>query len=138
MLKGLKTIITAILVARAIFARLWSYVAYRISATLQLLLFFFIAVFALEPKSFMPPSWQNDPTKESWPTFFSLPVLMLMINTLLNDGTMIAISYDNAESSRTPCVWNLQVMVVIASVIAVVGQLKCIHAVVFPLTTSCT
>ena len=123
-IQGLGTIITAILVARAIFARLWNYVAYRISATLQLLLFFFIAVFAFDPATYMPSNGESIANFDtnSWPVFFSLPVLMLMIITLLNDGTMIAIAYDNAEPSRTPCCWNLSVLVTISSVLATVGK----------------
>jgi len=34
------------------------------------------------------------PNQMEWPLFFSLPVLMLMIITLLNDGTLCCIGYD--------------------------------------------
>ena len=39
---------------------------------------------------------------EDWPEFFQLPVLMLMLITLLNDGTLISIGYDNVKSSPRP------------------------------------
>ena len=39
-----------------------------------------------------------------------MPVLMLMLITLLNDGTLIAIGYDNVKPLKTPERWNLRVM----------------------------
>ena len=45
---GLSTIVTAIVVARTVFGRMTSFITYRIAATLQLLVFFFIAVLALQ------------------------------------------------------------------------------------------
>mmetsp|Transcript_53308 Transcript_53308/g.141266 ORF Transcript_53308/g.141266 Transcript_53308/m.141266 type:complete len:1012 (-) Transcript_53308:919-3954(-) len=48
--EGLSVCIEALKIAREIFARLKNFINYRISATLQLLVFFFIAVFALEPR----------------------------------------------------------------------------------------
>ena len=35
---------------------------------------------------------------------------MLMLITLLNDGTLIAIGYDNVVPQDTPTVWNLRVL----------------------------
>jgi H+-transporting ATPase len=49
---GLHTIVTAITTARMIFQRLRNYVIYRIACTIQLLLFFFIGVVAIEVPSF--------------------------------------------------------------------------------------
>ena len=45
--------IVAIRISREIFARLKNFLTYRIAATLQLLVFFFIAVFSLPPQA--PP-----------------------------------------------------------------------------------
>ena len=36
----------------------------------------------------------------AWPEYFHMPVLMLMLITLLNDGTLIAIGYDNVVPTR--------------------------------------
>lgn len=44
-----------------------------------------------------------------WPSFFQLPVLMLMLITLLNDGTLISIGYDNVIPNPRPDKWNLRV-----------------------------
>ncbi len=41
--EGLSTIIEGIIIARCIFQRMQNFIVYRISATLQLLVFFFIA-----------------------------------------------------------------------------------------------
>ncbi len=51
---GLSTIVDAIIIARRIFRRIAAFLNYRIAATLQLLLFFFIAVFAFEPRRYNP------------------------------------------------------------------------------------
>ncbi|EEC48516.1 P3A, P type ATPase, partial [Phaeodactylum tricornutum CCAP 1055/1] len=104
--EGLGTIIHGIILAREIFQRMSNFITYRISATLQLLLFFFIAIFAFHPK------------------FFHMPVLMLMLITLLNDGTLITIAYDYAEASSTPNRWNLPVLFVASSVLAAVSCLS--------------
>ena len=37
------------------------------------------------------------------------PTLRLMLITLLNDGTLISIGYDNVKPSHYPEKWNLRV-----------------------------
>ena len=46
-----------ILISRRIFDRIRNFLTYRIAATLQLVVFFFIAVFAFRPVDNMPPNW---------------------------------------------------------------------------------
>jgi H+-transporting ATPase len=111
---GLSTIVHGIFVARCIFVRIRNFVTYRISATLQLLLFFFIAIFTFRPSEYEP----EDQDDHNWPNFFHMPVIMLMLITLLNDGTLIAIGYDNVEPPQTPGVWNLYVLFTIGVVLA--------------------
>ena len=86
------TIIHAMVIAREIFQRMSNFITYRISATLQLLFFFFISIFAFKPSTY----------NEEWPEFFRMPVLMLMLITVLNDGTLITIAYDTAKANETP------------------------------------
>ena len=108
--EGLSTIVTGIVIARRIFVRIRNFIIYRIAATLQLLVFFFVAVLSFHPSDFMPSNWQtnpNFPDKSEWPTFYHMPVIMLMLITLLNDGTLIAIGYDNVVPRDTPEKWNL-------------------------------
>jgi H+-transporting ATPase len=111
---GLSTIVHGILIARCIFIRIRNFITYRIAATLQLLLFFFIAIFAFRPAEYEP----EDMDDHSWPNFFHMPVIMLMLITLLNDGTLIAIGYDYVEAPKFPTVWNLRVLFVIGTVLA--------------------
>jgi H+-transporting ATPase len=99
-----------------------NFITYRIAATLQLLIFFFIAVLALKPSDYMPSNYETlDGFGDAWPSYFKLPVLMLMLITLLNDGTLISIGYDNVNPSRYPNVWNLPVLFLVASVLAFVA-----------------
>jgi H+-transporting ATPase len=111
---GLSTIITGIVTARRIFVRIRNFLTYRIAATLQLLLFFFIAVFLFQPAAFQPIG-------STWPPFFRMPVLMLMLITLLNDGTLIAIAYDNVVAQEMPERWNRSALFFISSVLSAVA-----------------
>lgn len=111
---GLSTIIHGIIIARCIFVRIRNFITYRIAATLQLLFFFFIAIFAFRPSDYEP----EDQDDHTWPSFFHMPVFMLMLITLLNDGTLIAIGYDNVIPPDTPAVWNLRVLFCVGMVLA--------------------
>jgi H+-transporting ATPase len=113
--EGLSTIVEGIIISRCIFQRMKNFITYRIAATLQLLIFFFIAVL-----SFKPDKFENG-DETDWPSFFKLPVLMLMLITLLNDGTLISIGYDNVNPSKYPNTWNLPVLFTISSVLALVS-----------------
>jgi H+-transporting ATPase len=109
---------------------------YRIAATLQLLIFFFIAVLALKPKDFMPDNWETNgdfPDDKAWPDYFHMPVLMLMLITLLNDGTLIAIGYDNVIPRELPERWNLKSLYFISFVLAFVAMVSSILLLYFML-----
>jgi len=112
--EGLSVIVEAIIIARRIFQRIKSFITYRIAATLQLLFFFFISVFAYTPANYY----------EGWPEFFQMPVIMLMLITLLNDGTLISIGYDNVKPSPRPCKWNLKVVWLVSIVLGAVACLS--------------
>jgi H+-transporting ATPase len=87
-----------------------SFLTYRVSATLQLVFFFFIAVFALPPYTYGVVGRDTE--------FFHLPVLMFMLITLLNDGTLMSIGYDNVVPNLRPMKWNLPCLFFIAAVLA--------------------
>ena len=118
--EGLSTIVDGIVIARCIFQRIQNFITYRISATLQLLVFFFISVIALHPNQFMPPGWEHIDAfdNEAWPNYFRMPVLMLMLITLLNDGTLISIGYDHVEPPNYPSGWNLPALFLSSSLLA--------------------
>jgi H+-transporting ATPase len=115
--EGLSTIIIGIEVSRGIFARMKSFLTYRIAATLQLLTFFFIAVFIFRPQDYTFPG--TDPADV--PIFFSLPVIFLMIITVINDGTLISIGYDHAVPSKFPERWVLPVLFITSITIGAVA-----------------
>ena len=58
---------------------------------------------------------------QEWPDYFHMPVLMLMMITLVNDGTLISIAYDYAKASTLPTRWNLPVLFVVSSVLGIVS-----------------
>ena len=49
---------------------------------------------------------------------------MLMLITLLNDGTLIAIGYDNVIPRDTPEKWNLKSLFAVSSVLAGVALIS--------------
>jgi H+-transporting ATPase len=124
--------------------RIKSFINYRIAATLQLLVFFFIAVFALRPKHYAHfvgrasvaavPGFPGTPAVEGinesefkhWEeaSFFKVPVLLLMLITLLNDGTLISVGYDNAVPSQRPDKWNLRVVWLVSVVLGIIACLS--------------
>jgi H+-transporting ATPase len=122
--EGLSSIIHAIVIAREIFQRMSNFITYRISATLQLIFFFIIAIFAFHPSDYQQPPEDELDRGLEWPEFFHMPVLMLMLITLLNDGTLITIAYDYAEASPQPNRWNIPVLFVVSSVLGAVSCLS--------------
>merc|ERR1719248_214826 len=127
---GLSTIVEGILISRRIWCRVRSFLTYRIAATLQLLCFFFLAVFFYRPNEYMPKNWQNDPEfmdTQEWPPFFHMPVLMLMLITLLNDGTLITIGYDLAVAPKTPPKWNMPFLFSMAFVQSFVAMISSVN-----------
>jgi len=131
--EGLSTIILGLEIARQIFARMKSFLTYRIAATLQLLTFFFIAVFAFNPRDYASAS--NPPDMEVWPGFFSLPVIFLMIITLINDGTLISIGYDHAVPSKYPERWVIPIIFVVAISLGAIACLSSLLLLYFCLTS---
>jgi len=99
---GLSVIITAIIRSRKIFQRMKNYCIYRIICTFQLLLFFTIAISALN---------------------FSIPTITLVLITLLNDGTIMTIAHDNVIPAKKPEAWKLQVIAAVACVVGTVATI---------------
>jgi len=185
---GLSVLIHAIFVARCIFQRVHNFINYRIAATLQLLIFFFITVFAFPPdeyycvnedvifeseegEQYVKPTgfvrvtcdnpdissdFQNNLLVSSdgtrldegdytffnpdavnscltdyekgcdyeikCPTFFQLPVILLLLITVLNDGTLISVGYDRAKPSPRPEKWNLRVLFTASAILGLVSM----------------
>eukprot|EP00899_Mesostigma_viride_P013728 jgi/Mesvir1/22356/Mv17859-RA.1 len=115
---GLSVIIDAIVISRGIFRRMKNYVIYRMACTLQLLLFFFIAIVAFHPRRYARDNGQADAGE--WPQYFTLPVISVVIITLLNDGACISIAYDRVKPSEYPEKWRLRFVYTVASVLGLV------------------
>lgn len=79
--EGLAPIFTAVLESRKIFQRVNSYVLYRISATIQIVLVLSLLIFTVNQ---------------------TIKALYIILLALFNDLTMITISYDNVVPSRSP------------------------------------
>merc|ERR1712086_49702 len=95
-----------------------------------LLCFFFLAVFLYRPNEYMPNNWEKNPEftdTQEWPPFFHMPVLMLMLITLLNDGTLITIGYDIAVAPKTPPKWNMPFLFSMAFVQAFVAMISSVN-----------
>jgi H+-transporting ATPase len=63
---------------------------------------------------------------------FTLPALVLVIITILNDGTILSIAYDRVQASQNPEKWRLSVVMVICGVLGGIGfaELMIAYAVV--------
>ena len=145
---GLSVIVDAIVIARCIFQRMKNYVIYRVSCTLQILLFFFFAVFAFHPQSYdeyniakfgaqkyaetqsvshQPYGFRMTEAERGLdiPANFNLPVIALVVIVILNDATIISIAYDHVYPSQLPERWNLPVLFVVAGWI---GCVACISS----------
>ncbi len=207
---GLSVVVDAITIARGIFRRMQNFVIYRVACTLQLLVFFYIAVVAFQPSDYAlglrssPHAWETENIElasfgprgrpggvvimwassdcaqrtwrlgdlaagfgehaagvsaagilagaavprspeaffagsrhvtldaaadtasgricvEQWPRTFLIPLIALIFITLLNDGTIISIAYDNVKPARHPEVWRLSLLYLISGTLGLVA-----------------
>ena len=109
---GLSTIITAMIRSRKIFQRLKNYLCYRIAATTQILIFTFIAVMGLK---------NPDDDIYEGTVYLVVPALVLILLTIINDGTMISIAYDKVFPNKKPEAFRIPQMLAVAAVIGLLG-----------------
>jgi H+-transporting ATPase len=100
---GLTVIIDAIKESRRIFQRMNSYAIYRIAETLRVLLFMTAAILIFK--------------------FYPLTAIMIVMLALLNDGAILSIAYDNVRYRNAPEVWNMRLVLGIATVLGLVGPI---------------
>jgi H+-transporting ATPase len=100
---GLSVIIDAIQESRRIFQRMNSYAIYRIAETLRVLLFMTLAILIFK--------------------FYPLTAIMIVMLALLNDGAILSIAYDNVRYRNAPEVWNMRVVLGVATVLGLVGPI---------------
>jgi H+-transporting ATPase len=100
---GLSVIIDAIKESRRIFQRMNSYAIYRIAETLRVLIFMTLAILIFK--------------------FYPLTAIMIVMLALLNDGAILSIAYDNVRYRNAPEVWNMRVVLGVATVLGLVGPI---------------
>lgn len=94
--EGLSTIVDGILVSRAIYQRMRSYALYRIASTIHFLIFLFLIIMI-----------DN----------FTIPAVLIVLITLLNDAATLVISVDNVKISPKPDKWRLGQLLVLSLMI---------------------
>jgi H+-transporting ATPase len=100
---GLSVIIDAIKESRRIFQRMNSYAIYRIAETLRVMLFMTAAILVFN--------------------FYPLTAVMIVMLALLNDGAILSIAYDNVRYKDQPEIWNMRLVLGIATVLGVLGPI---------------
>jgi H+-transporting ATPase len=101
MTPGLTVIVDAIKESRRIVQRMNSYAIYRVAETLRVLIFMTFAILVFN--------------------FYPLTAVMIVMLALLNDGAILAIAYDNVIYKKRPEVWNMGLVLRIATVIGIIG-----------------
>jgi H+-transporting ATPase len=101
MAPGLSVIIDAIKESRKIIQRMNSYAIYRISETLRVLVFVTAAILIFNS--------------------FPVTAIMIVVLALLNDGSILAIAYDNVHYKDQPETWNMRLVIGMATVLGLVG-----------------
>jgi hypothetical protein len=99
--EGLGVVVEAIKMSREVFGRLKNFILYRISATLQLLCFFFIAVFALRPIDFYEHNYCpfKDSKGHSIASQCYKPEKPVLVSELLNNASDF--SFDRRVNTTT-------------------------------------
>ena len=95
---GLGTIADGVMTSRQIFQRMRSYSLYRITSTIHFLIFLFIAIIAFD---------------------FTIPAVLIVLITVMNDAATLVISVDNAQISHRPDKWRIGQLIFLSFVLAI-------------------
>ena len=95
---GLGTIADGVMTSRQIFQRMRSYSLYRITSTIHFLIFLFIAIIAFD---------------------FTIPAVLIVLITVMNDAATLVISVDNAQISHRPDKWRIGQLISLSFVLAI-------------------
>jgi H+-transporting ATPase len=108
---GLSVIIDAVEESRRIFARMISYISYRVAMTINIMLFVALCVLF-------------DQGHSSLHAAVPLTAIMIIILALLNDVPIMTIAYDNSETATHPVKWQLKRVLTIATVMGVASVVE--------------
>jgi H+-transporting ATPase len=100
---GLSVIVHAIQESRKIFQRMQSYAIYRIAETIRVLLFMTLSILVFN--------------------FYPVTAVMIVLLALLNDGAILSIAYDRVRYSDEPEVWQMPIVLSVATILGVAGVL---------------
>ncbi|PNX46165.1 MAG: plasma-membrane proton-efflux P-type ATPase, partial [Thermoplasmata archaeon M8B2D] len=98
---GLSVIIDAIKESRKIFQRMNSYAIYRITETIRVLIFMTLSIVIFN--------------------FYPVTAIMIVMLSLLNDGAIISIAYDNVTYNNRPEAWNMKEVLTVATILGLIG-----------------
>jgi H+-transporting ATPase len=98
---GLSVIVDALKESRRIFRRMNAYTIYRIAETVRVLLLMTLSILVFN--------------------FYPVTAVMIVLLALLNDGAILAIAYDHTRYSDKPEVWNISLVLGVASVLGFAG-----------------
>ncbi|MFA5064910.1 MAG: plasma-membrane proton-efflux P-type ATPase [Dehalococcoidia bacterium] len=101
MVPGLSVIIDAIKESRKTFQRMTNYAIYRIAETVRVLIFMTLAILIFN--------------------FYPVTAIMIVLLAILNDGSILAIAYDNVSYARTPQRWNMKEVLILATALGIIG-----------------
>ncbi len=101
---GLSTIVNAIGVARQIFERIESYIHYRVAMTLDIMV---LVVASIVLFQFQP-----------------ITAIMIVALALLDDIPIMTIAYDNVPAAARPVRWNIQRILLFASIMGLLSVVE--------------
>ena len=102
-LPGLSVIVDAIQESRRIFQRMQSYAIYRISETLDVLIFTVLAILAFHQ--------------------YPVTAIMIVMLAVFNDFPIMAISYDNVIYEKKPDIWKMSRVITVGSLLGITNVL---------------
>ncbi len=101
---GISVIKDALVEARKIFKRMYSYVVYRITETIRVLFFIALSIIAFN--------------------FYPVTTIQIILLALLNDLPILSIAYDNVKIGKRPERWNIPVILAVSTTLGVVGVIE--------------
>ncbi len=101
---GISVIKNAIVEARKIFQRMYSYVLYRITETIRVLFFVTLSILVYN--------------------FYPVTAVLIILLALLNDLPIITIAYDNVRINNRPEEWRIKDILTISTIIGSMGVVE--------------
>ena len=101
---GISVIKDAIVTARKIFRRMYSYVVYRITETIRVLFFVTLAIIAFN--------------------FYPITPVLIILLALLNDLPILTIAYDNVKIGKRPQKWDIPRVLALSSALGFMGVIE--------------